>query len=107
VLRGASSAAAGSSSDHGQAAALNNPIDPNKLNHIFGKPQHNLGSLLNQFGGNQQAAYEAVQNAAQAAVQQQGITGVFEIVVNVGGVNVTVRGNIINGVCRIGTFFVR
>jgi len=85
----------------------NDPIDPNKLHHIFGKPQHNLGQLLNQFGGNQQAAYQAVQNAAQAAVQQQGIAGVFEIVVNVGGVNVTVRGNVINGVVHIGTFFVR
>jgi hypothetical protein len=72
---------------------------------IHAVPFSFLGGLLNLFGGNQVAAFEAVQNAAQAVVQQQGITGVFETVVNVGGVNVTVRGTVINGIVQIGTFF--
>jgi RHS repeat-associated protein len=79
--------------------------DPNKLHHIFGKPGHNLGPLLGQFGGSQQAAYQAVQAAAQAAAQQQGLNGIVTTIVNVGGQTVRVTGNVINGVFRIGTFF--
>ena len=61
---------------------------------------------MNQFGGNQEAAFQAVQDAAQVAAQQQGIAGVFDnLVVNIGGVDITVRGNVINGVVNIGTFF--
>ena len=80
--------------------------DPNKLNHVFGKPQHNLGPLLTQFGGNPQAAFQAVQTVVQAAVQQQGVTGVFNnLLINIGGLIITVRGNVINGVVHIGTFY--
>ena len=46
-----------------------------------------------------------VESAAQAAAQQQGINGVFTTVVNVGGQNITVRGIVINGTLRIGSFF--
>jgi len=56
----------------------------------------NAANRLGLGGG----AYEA---AATAAAQQQGINGVFQIVVSVGGQQVTVRGIVINGVVRIGT----
>jgi len=65
------------------ANTSNNAIDPNRLNHIFGKAQHNLAPLLNQFGGNQQAAFQAVQNGAAIAAKQQGITGMFTQTINV------------------------
>ena len=82
-----------------------NPIDPNKLNHVFGDAGHNLGGLVGQFGS-EAAAYNAVEAAAAAAVRQQGINGVFQTVVTVGGQQVTVRGIVINGLMRIGTFFI-
>jgi RHS repeat-associated protein len=84
--------------------APNNPIDPNKLNHIFGKPQHNLGGLVTEFGS-EANAYQAMQQAAEAVVKQKGITGVFEEVVQVGTQQITVRGNVVNGVVKIGTAF--
>jgi RHS repeat-associated protein len=86
------------------AESAPNAIDPNKLNHIFGKATHNLGPLLEEFGGSQQAAFNAVQSAAQAAAG--GLKGVFEIVVSVGGKLVTVRGRIIDGIARIGSFWI-
>jgi RHS repeat-associated protein len=102
--RAAGQAAVGAVTQAGRAREA--VADPNKLHHIFGNPQHKLGPLLNQFGGNQQAAFEAVQNAAQAAIQQQGITGKYKIVVNVAGLDVTVKGTVMNGVARIGTFYI-
>jgi hypothetical protein len=47
----------------------------------------------------------ALQQATEAAVQQQGLTGVFETTVQVAGETVTVRGNVVNGVVKIGTAF--
>jgi RHS repeat-associated protein len=79
-------------------------IDPNKLRHIFDNPQHNLGNLLNQLGS-QQEAFAAIQQATEAAVQSQGITGVFQTTVQVGGETITVRGSIVGGAVKIGTAF--
>lgn len=83
----------------GEAAA-----NANKLNHIFGKAAHNLQALVSEFGS-QEAAYNALRQATQAAVSQQGLTGVFEISVKVGSQTVTVRGTVVNGVAEIGTAF--
>jgi RHS repeat-associated protein len=78
------------------------PTDPNKLHHIFDNPAHNLDQLVDQLGGQQQA-FDALQNA----VQGQGLPdGLFNTVVNVGGIDVTVTGNVINGVANIGTAYV-
>src|SRR5690606_35699143 len=81
------------------------PIDPNKFHHIFDKAGHNLGPLIGKLGS-REAAFRAVESATQAAVKSQGLTGVFETTVSVGGQNVVVRGNVIDGVTRIGTFFI-
>jgi hypothetical protein len=78
--------------------------DANKLNHIFGNARHGLDGVVNNLGS-QQAAMNALQQATEAAVQQQGLTGVFETTVQVAGETVTVRGNVVNGVVRIGTAF--
>lgn len=80
-------------------------IDPNKLNHIFGDVRHNLGPIVRVFG-TQEAAFTAVESATQVAVEAQGVTGIFETTVTVAGENVVVRGRVIDGVARIGTFFI-
>jgi hypothetical protein len=85
-----------------QAAAA---IDPNKLHHIFGKAGHNLGPLVQEIGS-QEATVSAVEAAAQVAVASQGLAGIFETTVNIAGQNVVVRGNVMEGVARVGTFFI-
>jgi hypothetical protein len=81
------------------------PTDPNKLNHIFGKAEHNLDGVVQKMGG-QQAAYDAIEAAAQSKVKSDQLTGVVEFDVQVGGQKVTVKGNVINGVIKIGTAFI-
>jgi hypothetical protein len=76
----------------------------NKLFHIFGDPGHNLAGLVSTFGS-EEAAYGAILQGTEAAVQQQGLTGVFQTTVKVGGETITVRGNVMDGVVKIGTAF--
>lgn len=76
----------------------------NKLFHIFGNPAHNLTDLVAKFGS-QEAAFKAIQQGTEAAVQQQGLTGVFQTTVQVAGETITVRGNVVGGVVKIGTAF--
>jgi hypothetical protein len=83
---------------------VHNACDPNKLIHIFGNAAHGLEGIVGKFGS-QPAAFSAIERATQAAVSRQGLTGVFETTVRVGGENITVRGNVVNGVARIGTAF--
>ena len=78
----------------------------NKAHHIFDKPQHNLDSVLNQFKGDSIAAYKALESATRAAAAAQKLTGTFETVVQVGGIDVTVRGAVIDGIARLGTAFI-
>ncbi len=71
---------------------------------IFDQARHGLQPLVNQFGS-KEAAFQAIQEAAEAAVASDGIIGVFERAVKVGTETITVRGNVINGVTKIGTAF--
>jgi hypothetical protein len=49
-----------------------------------------------------------LENATQKYVNLNNITGNFkDIVVNVNGTNITVRGTIIDGQVKIGTAFIR
>jgi hypothetical protein len=82
------------------------PIDPNKLHHIFGNEEHKLGILLDKFGGSQEAAFRAVESATQSAVRSKGLSGVFTTTVEVAGQNVRVRGRVIDGVARVGSFWI-
>ena len=84
---------------------VHNVCDPNKLIHIFGKAQHNLGALLSKFK-TQEDAYNAVLQATQGAANAGTIGGTFQSVVSVQGLNITVRGIVVNGVVKIGTFFI-
>ncbi len=79
----------------------------NDLNHIFNNPRHHLDNLVNAFGGNHQTTYNAVWRefskvAGDYSAQElrQGI----QITVN--GISLTVRGALVDGVAKIGTFFV-
>ena len=84
-----------------------NAADPNKLNHIFGNEKHNLSDYLKAFNGNKAEAYNALEKATQQYVDANGITGSFkDIVVNVNGFDITVRGTIIDGIVKIGTAFI-
>ena len=78
----------------------------NKLHHIFDNVDHNLDPLINIFGSESQA-YSAIVEATTNVINELHLTGIFEVVVNVGGQNVTVRGNVVNGVAQIGTAFIK
>lgn len=81
-------------------------LTANRLIHVFGQARQRLTPLLNFFGGNQTAAFNAVQSVTVSALTRAGITsGTFEVVVTVGGMNVTVRGIVENGIVKIGIFF--
>jgi hypothetical protein len=81
-------------------------VDAKKLNHIFGNARHGFDEFLRGFGGDQSKAFGAIQNAAQQEITAQGITGVFERAVTVGGSQITVRGTVLDGVVKIGTAFI-
>ncbi|NDK57359.1 RHS repeat-associated core domain-containing protein [Pontibacter sp. BT213] len=76
--------------------------DPNKLNHLF-PAKHNLSSLVSMLGGKENTI-RAVLNSANGKLPA---TGIFkDVPVNVAGQTVLIRGNVINGVPRIGTMFI-
>jgi RHS repeat-associated protein len=82
-------------------------VHPNTLHHIFGKPAHNLGPLLAEFGGSREAAGAAIAAATEAAVKAAGITGVYrDLVVSVRGRQVFVRGAVVDGIVRLSTAFI-
>ncbi|MCF6249899.1 MAG: hypothetical protein L3J75_01330 [Methylococcaceae bacterium] len=71
---------------------------------ILGQSKHNLDGLVKTLGSPEKAL-GAFQDATQAVVKNQGIKDVFETAVKVGGETVTVRGNVIDGVVKLGTAF--
>jgi RHS repeat-associated protein len=83
---------------------------PNDLNHIFHNPNHghHLDDLLEAFGGNEQATYNAVwREFSKVAGKYTADELKSGISVTVKGLNVTVRGVVVDGVAKIGTFFGR
>jgi hypothetical protein len=81
-------------------------IDPNKLDHIFGQARHNLNPVVNAYG-NREAAYNAVYSEfSRVAGNYTNAQLNRGIQVSVRGFNITVRGTIVDGVARIGTFFI-
>lgn len=77
----------------------------NKIHHISDEVGHNLEALVAEYGGQAQA-YDAIQEAANQVASQLA-NGVTTIIVNVGGQEVTITGNIVNGVMQIGTAYVK
>jgi hypothetical protein len=85
-------------------------VNQNTLHHIFGPARHNLGPLLTMFRGSQGEAFAAVYRATVAAVAAGGVTvnarGVFETIVRVGNLNITVTGRVTDCVVRISNFWI-
>jgi hypothetical protein len=75
----------------------------NALNHIFAA-KHKLGPLVSKLGG-QENTIRAVLNAANGKLPASGIFR--DIAVDVGGQTVFIRGNVINGVPRLATMFIK
>lgn len=87
-----------------------NPDDDSKftdndVNHVFGQTKHNLSGLVSEYGSSEKAM-NALQQATEQKVAANGISGIFKEVVKVGSETVTVKGNVINGIVRIGTAFI-
>jgi len=76
--------------------------DNNKMIHIF-KSKHKLETLVNKFGSRENTI-RGILNSANGNFPSR---GVFNFTVDVFGQVITLRGNVINGVPRIGTIFIR
>jgi filamentous hemagglutinin len=74
----------------------------NKIGHVLGESGHNLGGLIQRFGSAERA-FVQIQNGVDSLSLS---AGQFETTIAVGGVNVTVRGIVLDGVARISTAFV-
>ena len=83
--------------------------DPNRRNHIFGEPRHNLAVLIRQYGS-AEAAGQAIVDAINAAFESGNLTvddhGLYKQVFDVCGNSVTVSGRIIDGVVRVATAWI-
>lgn len=88
------------------ADAILAAIRANTMRHIFGKAAHNLAGLVARMGS-ERAVMAAVSRAlASLPAGTLPAAGVFEVVVRVGGQNVTVRGAVVDGIVRISTMFI-
>lgn len=85
-------------------------VSPQRLHHIFGKSEHALDDLVKNFGS-QEAAFNAIQDAANAAAKAgkltpnaKGVlpTGDLGNIISVGGFRVRlIGGRIVDGVVQI------
>jgi hypothetical protein len=65
-------------------------VNPNKMNHIFGDPAHNLEPVVEHFGS-QEVAFDALKSSTEAALNSKGLAeGTFRTVVNLAGAQVSV-----------------
>jgi len=79
----------------------------NDLNHIFNNPRHHLDNLVNAFGGNQQITYNAVWREFSKVAGDYSAKELRQgIQITVNGITLTVRCAVVDGVAKIGTFFV-
>ncbi|MGC2310112.1 MAG: hypothetical protein WA432_00630 [Candidatus Babeliaceae bacterium] len=76
----------------------------NKIKHIFKNPMHKLKPLVDQLGGHANAARAILIELSGKAIEGE----VFEdLPLKVFGHTVLVRGIIINGIPKVGTFFIK
>lgn len=90
------------------AVRAGSKVNANDLNHIFGKPGHNLDGYLRSFGGDEEKAYLALEKAVDEYVRANDITSYTDgITVNVNGYDIVVTGVVADGFARIGTAYIR
>ncbi len=70
------------------------------MGHLF-DPKHNFGPLVDKYGSEEKVVEEMVKGLRGKLPP----SGLFEVKIELGGQEVIVRGNVINGVPRIGTAF--
>jgi len=86
---------------------LGQVVDPNHLDHIFNNPKHHLDNLIEAFDGNQQSAYNAVwREFSKVADNYTAVELTKGIQITINGITLTVRGVVVEGVVKIGTFFI-
>jgi len=80
-----------------------------KIEHIFEKTYHNLGPLIEELGGHIKAGYvNTAREVLRALSGKVQFNDFFEdLVINVRGYEVYVRGKIIEGIPKLGTFFIK
>ena len=93
--------AAGASPETALARATANL---NKIQHIFGKSAHNLDKVVDACGSKGKALQELIEAGGKNF--PTGAAGAQEFEVTVQGIDVTVRGIVINGQFNIGTAFI-
>jgi RHS repeat-associated protein len=85
---------------------LKDLLSPNKLNHIFDGEGHGLENLVANFGGEQQLTVKVVEQLGALGPLPTNSNGIFKVVVEIAGQVVTVTGKVVDGVARVGTFYV-
>jgi hypothetical protein len=88
------------------ANAILNAVRANTMRHIFGKAAHNLAPLVARFGSERAVVAAVARAMARLPAGSFPASGTFQVVVRVGGQNVTVRGAVVNGIIRIATMWV-
>ena len=75
--------------------------DPNKLHHIFDKIGRGLEPLVKRVGGQEQLLRRVLDELVGVVPG----SGLFEVVVEVAGTRLVVRGAVMDGIIRVGTIF--
>jgi hypothetical protein len=74
---------------------------------LLGQKTQKNACFVSANGGDQIKAFKALEGATQKYVNTNKITGNFkDIIVNVHGIDITVRGAVIDGKVKIGTAFI-
>jgi hypothetical protein len=104
--------ARGVAKDLHQGEVIRSAVDPNKLKHIFGNPQHALDDLVKAHGGESEA-FRAIEHAANKAlakgklsIQSNGVLPGKDAanIIDVNGIPVKIiGGRVENGTVRIGS----
>jgi RHS repeat-associated protein len=87
-------------------ATLKDLLLPNNLIHIFGRESHGLDNLVANFGGEQQLTVKVVEQLGALGPLPTNANGIFKVVVQIAGQVVEVTGKVVDGVARVGTFYV-
>jgi len=77
--------------------------NPNNLGHVFAE-KHNFGSLINEFGSEQNVLKQIIYSMRGSSLPQ---SGTYNVVVQVGGNSVNVNGAVVNGIPRISTAWIQ
>jgi RHS repeat-associated protein len=85
---------------------LEHATDTNKLLHVFDNAEHQLGRLVEDFGSPEAVTGRVVEALGKLRQVNTDSSGVFRAFVRVGDSVLEVRGRVVDGAVRIGTFFV-